>query len=65
MPADAVGPIADILRSAQGSAGNQAVARTLARTEATEAPQDTGETPGDAWRWLTWAGISVGGGTIW
>lgn len=29
MPADAVGPIADILRSAQGSAGNQAVANLV------------------------------------
>ena len=43
----------------QRGAGNQAVARTLARKEATETPQDTGETPGDAWRWLTWAGISA------
>lgn len=29
LPADAVGPIADILRSAQGSAGNQAVANLV------------------------------------
>lgn len=50
---------AGVLALQQG-AGSQAVARMLARTEATAAPpQDTGATPGTAWRWLTWAGISA------
>lgn len=64
---------ADAVLRLQSSAGNAAVQRAIRRKEATEETasgwsewlfgptegekNDTGESPGTAWRWLSWAGI--------